>query len=274
MNIPQEFRRTIKHVYPPNNSKIFEEWFFERYNPSDNKSGREYIPIFPTSYQVNANYGRDSGKMRQLQRVFDKLDRSKKYFIIAQYDDGIKANLNGLDVTVCGMGGGRIDLPLPLTCMPHPYTETSLKHIFASFQGALTHPIREELLRVLKNNSRYLVSAKKVSIQEYVRNIQASTFVLCPRGYGKSSFRIAEALQWGAIPVYISDEFIFPFNVDFNEYGYAIHHNQIGNLDEILSDIPLCDVHKKRQAGKKAYAEIYSYEGCYQMLMKHLCPVA
>lgn len=269
--IPSQFRPHIKNEYPPGNHKIFEEWFYERYNPADNKSGREYIPIFPTGYQVNANYGRDRNKMRELQRVINKLDKSKKYFFPIQYDDGLLCDLSGIDVLVCGMGGGRIDLPLPLTCQPHPYKETSLKHIFASFQGAVTHPIREKLIEVLGNNSRYLVSSKKVGIQEYCRTIQASTFVLCPRGYGKSSFRIAEALQWGAIPVYISDEFIFPFNTDFNEYGYVITADQINDLDSILSDIPLCDVHKKRIAGKKAYEEIYSYEGCYQMLMKALC---
>lgn len=271
MNIPHEFRRTIKYDYPENNRPIWEEWFYQRYNPDDNKSGREYIPIFPTSYQVNANYGRDRNKMRELQRVFNKLDRSKKWFIPCQFDNGIQVDLYGLDVLVCGMGGGRIDLPLPLTCQPHPYKETSLRHVFASFQGAVTHPIREHLIKVLGNNSRYFVSSKKVNIQEYCRTIQASTFVLCPRGYGKSSFRIAESLQWGAIPVYISDEFILPFNTDFTEYGYLIKPDQINDLDSILSDIPLCDIHKKRQAGKKAYQEIYSYEGCYQMLMKHLC---
>jgi len=269
--IDAKFRRSIKWDYPDGNRPIFEEWFFERYQQADNKSGREYIPIFPTSYQVNSNYGRDRFKMKDLQRAFNSLDKSKKYFIICQYDDGLLVNLIGLDVVVCGMGGGRIDLPLPLTCQPHKYYMSSLKHKFASFQGAITHPIRERMLKVLADDSRYFVSSKKVDIKEYCRTMQSSTFALCPRGYGRSSFRIAEALQWGTIPVYISDEFIIPFNKDFNEYGVQIHANQIDNLDKILSDIPLCDVVKKREAGKQAYKEIYSFEGCYQTLMKMLC---
>lgn len=271
INVSSNFRPHIKHEYPANNRLIFEEWFYQRYNPFDNKSDRLYLPIFPTSYQVNANYSRDRRKMSDMQSMLNQLDRSKKYFTVCQYDDGLKFDLYGLDIIVCGMGGGRIDLPLPLTCQPHPFDFTGVRNVFASFLGGTTHDLRKKMLNVLAGNPKYSVSTRKHSIQEYCRLMSESIFALCPRGYGDSSFRIAEALQYGAVPIYISDKFIIPFNKDFSDYGVLITADQISNIDQILSGIPLCDVYKKQQAGKEAYKNIYSYEGSYKNLMKMLC---
>lgn len=271
ISISANFRPHIKHEYPANNRLIFEEWFYQRYKKDDNKSGREYLPIFPTSYSVNANYGRDRSKMRELQGMINRLDKNKKYFTIVQYDDGLLCDLYGVDILICGMGGGRIDLPLPLTCQPHPYEFTGSRNIFANFIGGITHPIRKQMIDALIYNSKYQVSSTKNSITDYCKLMSESLFALCPRGYGESSFRITEALQYGAIPVYISDKFIMPFNEDFNEYGITITPDKINSIDEILSSINLCSIVKKQNAGKEAYKEIYSYEGCYQMLIKNLC---
>lgn len=167
------------------------------------------------------------------------------------------------------MGGGRIDFPLPLICKPHPYRFNVERKIFGSFIGGLNHPVRKEMISTL-SDKKYLLSTRKTPIKEYCEVMQKSTFALCPRGYGKTSFRICEALQYGAIPVYISDDFILPFNKDFNEYGVLVSNNEVKNLDKILSDIPLCDVHKKREAGRKAYQEMFTYQGCYKMLIENL----
>jgi hypothetical protein len=268
--IDSRFRPHIKHEYPINNKIIFEEWFYKRYNPVDNKSGREYVDVFPTSYAVNSSYGRESRKMRDLQSAINNIDKRKKYFMVCQYDSGPMVDLNGIDIVVCGMGGGRIDVPLPLTCQPHPYTFNVERNVFASFLGGMTHDIRREMMNATKNNARYQVSERKTPINDYCELMSKSIFALCPRGYGESSFRICEALQYGSIPVYISDKFIIPFNHDFNEYGIIIKQDQINDLDRILSEINLCDLYKKQQAGKKVYKEMFTYEGCYQNLIKNL----
>ena len=97
-----------------------------------------------------------------------------------------------------------------------------------------------------------------------------STFSLCPRGYGATSFRICEALQHGSIPVYISDKPWIPFNtiIDFNDYGVIINEKDIDNIDNILKSISKQEIDNKINIGKYIYKEYYSYNGCSEKILK------
>lgn len=265
IDVPARFKPHIKWAYPPNNFKIFEEWFYDRYKESDNKSDRIYLPIFPTSFQVNNRYGKDRSSLQDMERYLRQLDKSKKYFLINQFDDGLLFNTHNLDLKVFGSGGGRIDVGLPLVCQPHPYDEEHEKDIFASFIGANNHPAR---VQVLNLNGDYHCSSDKVSIIEYCKIMSRSVFALCPRGYGANSFRICEALQHGAIPVYISNKFIIPHDTDFTEYGVIIHSGQ--DIKSTLSKYTYPQIKELQQAGKRAYQDLYTYEGLYKNIMKWL----
>ena len=60
---------------------------------------------------------------------------------------------------------------------------------------------------------------------------------MSPRGYGRSSFRLYEAIQLGSIPVFIYDHKWLPFEdeIDWNEFSVLIDINNIQNIDIILS---------------------------------------
>lgn len=265
---PEIFRERIKVEYPPNNKSIFEEWFFDNLTCDVKKASRIYLPIFFTSFYVNHAYGKDHEAINQLQSFIASLDKSKKYFTILQYDDGILNDISRLDIKVFGSGGGRIDFPIPLVTMPHPYTFDYRRDIFCSFSGGMTHPIRKEIVR--RYSHQYTIPKKPLPIQDYCGLMARSKFALCPRGYGKTSFRICEALQYGAVPVYISDEFIIPGNRDFNECGVLIHSNEIRNIDRILKAITPEELEAKQEAGKVIYREMFSYEGCRTLILDNL----
>jgi len=97
-------------------------------------------------------------------------------------------------------------------------------------------------------------------------------FSLCPRGYGKTSFRINESLNLGAIPVYIYDEPWIPFEdeLDFNEYGVLLHQGQLDDLDNILKSYNQEKINKMLEKGEEVYREYYTYEGCYDKIIKKL----
>lgn len=269
IQIPEPFRPKIKVDYPPNNKTIFEEWFYGNWSDIIQDSyDRVYLPIFWTSYYVNNNYGKDQKAIYELQYFIDNLDRSKKYFTILQYDDGILNNLSGLDIKVFGSGGGRIDYPIPLLTMPHPYKFDSRRDVFCSFAGGMTHPIRNEIVK--RYSFRYFIHRKPLPIEDYCHLIARSKFHLCPRGYGKTSFRICESLQFGAIPVYISDDFIIPYGKDFSEYGVLIPSSEVRNIDRILKSIPQEEIERKQESGRKAYQELYSYEGCQKLILENI----
>jgi hypothetical protein len=268
IQVPEKFRPRIRVDYPPNNRMIFEEWFYKDYiyNVS-RETEREYLPIMWTGYYVNNNYGQDRHALRELQTFIDNLDKSKKYFTIVQYDDGILNDVSKIDLRVFGMGGGHYDYPLPLTAQPHPYSFTVERDIFCNFMGALTHPIRKELLPIAKK-AGYLCSTANMPIESYCMNLARSVFTLAPRGYGLTSFRLKEAVEFGSIPVYISDRFMIPHNEPF-DYGVGIIPERIKDIDKILKSFTPEEIAYKQKRLKEVW-EMFTYEGCKSRILKHL----
>lgn len=265
--VPQQFRPHIKYAYPPDNDLIFEEWFFQHYKGS---TGRTYLPVFWTSYYVNHGYGKDKKAIHELQKFLDKLDKSKKYFTICQYDDGLLNEVRHLDIKVFGMSGHPVDYPLPLLCKPHKFRYGIIKDLTANFIGRVTHPVRSQMLSVIKHSREFYISEKTHSLQDYCRVIARSVFTLCPRGYGQTSFRILEALQYGSIPVYISDSHLLPHNIPFYTYGVQVKESEIGNIVEILKGISPIEIQNKQKAIKEVYEKYFTYEGCRDVILGNL----
>ena len=268
IQVPEQFRPAINTAFPPGNKPIFEEWFYDNYNP-ELEGGREYLPVFWTGYYVNNNYGNDKSSIARLQAFIDTLDTSKKYYTIVQYDDGILNDISGLDIKVFAMSGPRIDYALPLLCHPHkPLAPVAIRDIYASFVGSHTHHIRENVFALAGIGGTY-ISDKPHSIDEFTPILNRSIYALCPRGYGQTSFRICEALQYGAIPVYISDEFIEPQGIDFNTYGLKIPADQAHRIMDILLEISPENVYAKRVVGREVYRNVYSFNATRNYILKN-----
>jgi FkbM family methyltransferase len=252
VSVPDHFQPKHPFAYPGDNDVEFERWYFERYKTIE---GRTYLPIMWTAYYCKADRepSRKEGLIKSLQRFIDSLP-PLKYYTIVQYDDGILNDLSHIDIKVFSMSGGRIDYALPLICKAHqPITIN--KDLYASFIGRNTHPIRTQLLKLKQPG--WMITNAVQKLPAFCNVLARSTFTLCPRGYGPTSFRICEALQYGSIPVYISDKFIEPHGIDFNEYGVKVTPNQINDLPLILAGV---DVTTKRDAAINAYRSYYTYE--------------
>jgi hypothetical protein len=262
------FKPHIIPVYPPNNVAIFEEWFSHYYMGCE--TDRELLPVWFTSYWVNNDYGNNQQARKELNDFLGTLDKSKKYFTVIQYDDGsmIDWRLFGLDVLEFNMSKTN-GIMLPLIGMPHPYEFTGGKKWFANFVGSKTHPIRNSAEK-LKDISGYYISYEQHDIEKYCKVLHESMFTLCYRGYGANSFRIAEAIKYGSIPIYISDEHIIPFGMDFNEFGVLVHSDNPVPLDDILESIDPMEVVTKQEKLQEVYEKYYTYEGCFNQIIKSL----
>jgi hypothetical protein len=265
--VPLEYQPKQINKYPEDNHHEFERWFKDN-TTAQELSGkpRTYLPILWTAYWCNNGYGVKPKAKMVLQRFVDQVPRTRKYFTICQYDDGCLVDFKDLDIKIFGMSGGRIDYPIPLLCMPHKYEFPDIKKdIFCSFVGGHTHPIRKELVKQLAGKEGYYVTMKKHTMQEYCNILARSVFALCPRGYGPSSFRISEAIQYGAIPVYISDTFIKPYNELFA--GVEIESGIINTIDGVLKSL-----------NPELYSELfvtdnkikYTYPGCKQKILENI----
>lgn len=264
IDVPLEFRPKINTVYPQNNFQIFEEWL---YNQQPFNTEREYLGVQWTAYFVNHSYGNDYAALNRLQQYIDGLPRDKKYWAVVQYDDSILVDFNGLDILQFNMSES-YDYPLPLLMQPHPYKFDEDRNILFSFIGSRTHPIREKVFSL--SGDDIIISDKPHNIETYCKVLSKSLFGLCPRGYGKNSFRVQESIQYGAIPVYISDEFVFPHNLDFNEFGVVIEEKDVHRTREILNSISDYEIIQKQDKLKYIFENYYTYEANLRLILQHL----
>lgn len=274
--IPIEFQLQHPFRYPAHNKIEFERWFKDNYKAQDSViSERQYLPILWTSYWCAHKYGKDQSAVNKLKLFIDSIDRSKKYYTICQYDDGPMIDLSHLDIIVCGMSGGRIDYPLPLICEEHEHRFAKQKrNILASFYGANTHVIREAIVKQFAYAPNCFASFQKIRPIDFCLNMSKSLFALCPRGYGKSSFRIQEAIEYGAIPVYVSDEFVFPYDEGF-EYGIVINTKSQPEAFEKMYDYLLSisqntEMVQMLQSKVSASRRFFTYDGCKNKILDYI----
>lgn len=276
--VPDKFRPKHPFPYPADNHTEFERWYYE--NHPLGTEDREYLPIFWTAYYCKHKFGQHKPAMVDLQKFLDGLDRSKRYYTIVQYDNGILHNLKDLDIMVFSMSGGRTDYPLPLISCPHEYKPHVYKrHYLGNFVGRITHDIRRCLISspvigngfgVTRPNHPYYVTSTDHKLDSFCSILSRSVFTFCPRGFGPTSFRIQEALQYGSIPVYISDEFVIPHNIPFEEYGVLIEPGEVKNLHKVLTSIPADEVRRKQEAIPHIYQTYFTYEGNQKAIQKSI----
>ena len=80
-----------------------------------------------------------------------------------------------------------------------------------------------------------------------------SIFTLAPAGYGRWTYRFFQAIQWGSIPVILSDDYVKPFEdtIPYDDFCITIPEIDIRNLDTILRSFSPQDVHRLQNALEK-----------------------
>jgi len=274
-------------VYPPyHRGRYLEEYFFDFYQRNVDrfsKLQRQYIPIFWTNCYVNGvvdGWG-EKVSMLQMQGEINKLDPNLSYFTVCQHDDA-PMNIIPSNSIVFSAGGnvtGPDVIPIPLICGPLSPQEEQEKTLLASFVGSDTHGVRSKMIQSLNDHSDVYISSKvwepEVKIDTFVEFIETSLkskFILCPRGYGPSSFRLYEAMQLNSVPVYISDRFWVPWIevLDWNEFCIFIPEEQIPNLHSILNSIDDDTYKKMKSKIKEVYNEYFTLEGTCNNILKKL----
>jgi hypothetical protein len=78
---------------------------------------------------------------------------------------------------------------------------------------------------------------KSYSLDERTRYgdiIARSKFVLCPRGYACSSWRLFETMKAGRVPVIISDQWVPPAGIAWECFSIRVRQNRVAQIPEML----------------------------------------
>lgn len=171
------------------------------------EASHHYLPIFWTRYWVRNNYGQNGVEELNLYLKSLKLDESK-LFTVCQYDDGPLIDLSfrkGLFLSSRKTENLGQDIPLIASDLPKLWTKKKRQYLM-SFAGRFdTHRVRMDLREAAAKNTNVHIADRQLNSRKFTALLQESFVVLCPRGYGGSSFRFYEAMQAGSVPCLIGD---------------------------------------------------------------------
>tara|TARA_B100000989_G_scaffold285423_1_gene253124 strand:- start:4822 stop:5703 length:882 start_codon:yes stop_codon:yes gene_type:complete len=273
-NIPKELMDLSILNYPIHNKSIgIEGYFYNYYINEEINTELTYLPIQWTNYLVKNKYGKD---IEMLKSFINRLDfKNNKFFTITQYDGGPLVNLNNTIVFSCS---GMFNTPknnnlsyinIPLLTEKQTPNFMSRKKIKVGYLGRNTHKIREELLKIYQHLDGYELinyfgtSASKKDNKLFRKLTSKSIFTLCPRGYGPTSFRLYESINLGSIPIYISDDFILPFQdkIDWDKLALLIKLEDIDSIHKKVEKILYNNKHiEMLNYGKECNVKYFNME--------------
>lgn len=278
IQVPAIFQPTNRAPYPDHNNTTLEEEMSSRLIPEASKinSSLSYLPIFWTTYFVRNNFSHDEAAMRRLKQFVSTI--KEPWFTITQYDDGCLMTSEDTKQKFISMSaGGHGDIYLPLTCHPRKLKVERLPEKYlASFVGnILTYGWRSDFKIKLENKPGFFIHDShndKKSEDIFESTMLQSRFALCPRGYGRTSFRLYEAMQMGTIPIYISDIHMLPFEkyLDWGEFCTLCSLQDIEKIPEMISGYSEGTIRRMSKMCMEVWNEYFSYEACAKMIVKIL----
>jgi len=250
-----------------------EVYSFERdvyfwYTQHRPQSKKVFLPLYWIAiWHVAHNYPKDdvSELISKLSDIYNSLDSRIPYFTIASEVHCNKHSFPKLPPNVHVYGPGyNFDEEEGITCHEIallPFNRNIIhfnfkRDIFCSYFICGEYRCRKQLNDFLYgregNCHNGFVVTFRVPLYLYCELLSRSIFVLTPRGTNIGVYRLYEALQYGAIPVYISDKYSLPYSneVDWNKIAVLIDQKDIEKIPDILRKISVARINKMRAYGE------------------------
>eukprot|EP00966_Prymnesium_polylepis_P097665 2261980-Prymnesium_polylepis.2 len=119
------------------------------------------------------------------------------------------------------------------------------RHILLGFKGDCSGPESSRSALAKLHNGKQIVvvctgDSEHARHHDYKTLMLSSIFAAAPAGRGLHSFRLTEAMFFGAIPVIVDDKVVLPFCsvLDWREFSVRVARSSILSLPTILGSIP------------------------------------
>jgi hypothetical protein len=124
-------------------------------------------------------------------------------------------------------------------------------YLFCFVGSTRTHPVRSRLMSLRhprayledtnatvspeqKKQPFFMVNYSNDDRRHYGDIITRSKFVLCPRGYACSSWRLFETMKAGRVPVIISDQWVPPVGPAWESFSIRVRQKDVAQIPGIL----------------------------------------
>lgn len=233
--------RPPPHRYQGYAGPWIEDYFLSHWLRQATDRDLGYLPVFWTDIFLHAQTHRFTPSQherfqREIRALLDEtLAVPRCFFTLLEYDHMIwDWHLFPRNIAVFSAGGWG-DVPIPLLKGSPPFS-CPPKDLSVSFVGRIDGASDAGGVRSLMHAA--LRDVALFTSGPHWRDVMArSTFSLCPRGLGRASFRLYEALSVGSIPIYLWDDIEWlPYRdeLDWAEFSVSLPISRISELPEIL----------------------------------------
>jgi len=234
-----------------------------------------YIPIFIpwTDLWVNLT-GKNTYPKDLVVAMKDLLREDVLYITVSQNADGFVGRCSEFSdlqskfqITVLSAGGyGHV--PIPLLMQPEIPVKIPLdkRNHLISYVGSNKNAPKNMRMKMNAQNNHYYYYGKKW------REVMAqSKFSLCPRGYGRTSFHLMEALQMGLIPIQVyQDQSWLPYGNLMKNISYSVTLENLPDLISQLSNMPDSEIVAMEDQIVKLREDYFSFQGALKQIAKFM----
>ena len=167
-------------------------------------------------------------------------------------------------VTVLSAGGyGHV--PIPLLKQPEtPQTKKPVnerKHL-VSYVGSNKNAPKNMRKKMIAQDNHYYYRG-----QNWRDVMTESKFSLCPRGFGRTSYHVMEALQMGLIPIQVyQDQPWLPYGDIMQNISYSVTNEDLPGLIEQLSKMPDSEIAEIEDRIENMREDYFSFEGTLKQI--------
>jgi hypothetical protein len=140
------------------------------------------------------------------------------------------------------------------------------------FMGSMrTHWIRKLLIQLMVSRLHERTYASVGTNWTTIYN--QSKFILCPRGFGRNSYRLGEVLQMGMVPVFVFNDLIWlPYDDSLNWSQFAIvtRYNNFQEQLDVIRNTSADDAGRMRLRIRELFPTHFSPQGVWRQIFAFL----
>ena len=273
--------RPPRHKYRGYSGPWIEDAFFNYWVRTAPRTDLRYLPVFWTDIYFYIQTQRwlpiqEARYVRELEVALrERVLPSGRYFTLLEHDHAIwDWHAFPRNVIVFSAGGWG-DVALPLLLRSPKFTNPA-KDIRVSFMGQLdgysnVTGTRGKMKAVMQAHAHLGQGSNWREI------MGRSVFSLCPRGLGRASFRMYEAMSVGSIPIYIWDDVEWlPWRdeLDWSEFSLSVNVAELETLPDRLAAVSDAQVRRMQQRIAELYDDYFTLDGVCRQIHKRVGQLA